>query len=112
MVGRNAASLPSFPVPVPVAPVAPVAVPLLHLLALHIAQRCAAEAVFHVGLCWLACSSTVWPNGFLMMVVVVVIVGGSAVVVDVLAPVLLVQRQLTWLGFVGVVVAVVLRVNH
>lgn len=113
LVGRHAASLPAFPVPVPVAPVAPVAVPLLSLLTLHVAQRRAAEAALHAGLCWLACLSIVWSNSFLMMMVVVaIVVGGSAVVVDVLAPVLLVQRQLTRLGLVGVVVAVVLRVDH
>lgn len=57
----------------------------------------------------MACPSIVWPTGFLLMVV---IVGGSAVVVHVLVVVLLVQRQLTRLGLVGVVVAVVLRVDH
>lgn len=46
------------------------------------------------------------------MMVMVVIVGGSAVVVHVLAVVLLVQRQLARLGLVGVVVAVILRVDH
>ncbi len=113
LVGRHAASLPAFPVPVPVAPVAPVAVPLLPQLTLHIAQRCAAEATFHTGLCWKACLSTVRSSRFLMMMMVVaIVVGGSAVVVDILAPVLLVQRQLTRLGLVGVVVAVVLRVDH
>lgn len=112
LVGRQAASLPAFPVLVPVAPVAPVAVPLLSLLALHIAQRCVAEATFQAGLRRLACVSTVRPNDFLMVVMVMIIVGSSAVVVDVLTPVLLVQRQFTRLGLVGVVVAVVLRVDH
>lgn len=111
VVGGHAASLPALSVPVPVAPVAPVAVPLLPLLALHVAQRRAAEAVLHTGLGRLTRPSAVWSDCFLM-VVVVVIVGGSAVVVDVLAPVLLVERQLTWPVLVGVVVAVVLRVDH
>lgn len=111
VVGGHAASLPALPVPVPVAPVAPVAVPLLPLLGLHVAQRRAAEAVLQTGLGRLARPSAVRSDCFLMMVVAV-IVGGSVVVVHVLAPVLLVERQLTWLGLVGVVVAVVLRVDH
>lgn len=48
----------------------------------------------------------------MVMMVVVVVVGGSAVVVNVLVPVLLVQRQLTRLGLIGVVVAVVLWIDH
>lgn len=109
--GRHAASLQAFPGPVPVASVTPVAVPVLALLALHVAQRGAAEAVLHAGLRRLTRLPALRPNGPLMTVVVV-IVGGAAVVVDVLAPVLLVQRQLTRLGLVGVVVAVVLRVDN
>ena len=48
----------------------------------------------------------------MVMAVVVVVVGHSAVVVDILVPVLLVQWELTGLGLVGVVVAVVLWVDH
>lgn len=109
MVGRHAVSLPAFPVPVSVAPVA---VPPLPELALRVAQRRAAEAALHAGIRRLARPSIVRPSGFLMMGVVVIVVCGPAVVIDVLAPVLLVQRQLTRLGLVGVVVAVVLRVDH
>lgn len=112
LVGRHAAGLPALSVSVPVAPVAPVVVPLLPLLALDVAQGRAAEAALHAGLRRLARLSAAWPRGFLVMVVVVIVVGGSAAVVDVLAPVLLVQRQLARLGLVGVVVAVVLRVDH
>lgn len=113
VVGGGAASLPAFPVPVPVAPMAPVAVPLLRLPALHVAQRRAAHAALHAGLRQLARLAGVGPDGFLMLIVVVaVVVGGAAAVVDVLATVLLVQRQLARLGLVGVVVAVVLRVHH
>lgn len=96
---------------------APVAVPVLALLelyiSLHVAQRRAAEAVLHAGFHGQACLCTVWPVGFLMeMVVVVIVVGSSAGVVDVLASVHLVQRQLSRLGLVGVVVAVVLWVDY
>lgn len=107
----DTASLPALPVSVPMASVAPVAVSLLSLVALHIAQRCAAEAVLHVGLCELAHLSALWTKGFLM-VMVAIVVGSTPAVLNVLSPVLLVQRQLTRLGLVGVVVAVVLRVYH
>ncbi len=91
MARRDTVSLPAVSVPVPVASVTPVAVPVLSLLALHVAQRCAAEAVLQAGLRWLACLSTIRPNSFLMMVVVVVKVRSSAVVVNVLALVFQVQ---------------------
>lgn len=47
-----------------------------------------------------------------MMVVVVGVVSQAAEVLYVLLLVLLLQRQRAGLGFVGVVVAVVLRVDH
>lgn len=90
MVGRHAASLPAFPVPVPVAPVAPVAVPPLPKLALCVAQRRAAEAALHAGIRRLARPSDVRPSGLLMMGVPVIVVCGSTIVINVLAPVLLV----------------------
>lgn len=109
-VGRHTVSLPALPVPVAMA-VTPAAMPLWHLLALQDSQRCAAEAMLHTGFPQLARPPTVWPTDCLMTVVVVR-VGGSAVMLQVLAAILLIQRQLTRLCFVGVVVTVVLRVDN
>lgn len=68
--------------------------------------------MLHASLHVQARISTVWPVGFLMVMVVVVVVGSSAEVIHVLASVLMVQRQLSRLGLVCVVVAVVLGVDH
>lgn len=111
-VGGRAAGIPAFPVLVPVAPVVPVDVPLLALLALHVAQRRAAEAPLDASLRRPAGLPAVRRVGSPLMVVVVVVVSGPEAVVHVLTPVLLVQGQLARLGLVGVVVAVVLGVDH
>ena len=109
VVGGGAASLSALPVPVTVA-VAPVGVSLRNL-GIHVAQRCAAEAVLNVAFHLLPSPFIVRP-AISLVVVVVVRVAGPSVVVGVLTAVLLLQRQLPRLGPVSVVVAVVLRVYH
>lgn len=109
VAGRDAASP---PVPVPMGPVTPVAVPLFPMLTFHVAQGHAAQAALHVGLCLLARLLTLRDYvSLVVMVVAVVDVGGAAVVVHVLPSVLLVQGQLPRLGLIGVVVAIVLRID-
>ena len=118
VVGGGAASLSALPVPVTVA-VAPVGVSLRNL-GIHVAQRCAAEAVLNVAFHLLPSPFIVRPAISLVVVVVVMVVmmvvvvrvAGPSVVVGVLTAVLLLQRQLPRLGPVSVVVAVVLRVYH
>lgn len=109
-----AVSLPVLLVSVPMAPVAPMAVHLLILAVLHAPpQRRAAETVLHVSLRRLRHISRFRGRDFLTVAVVIVaVVSGTAAVVNVLAPILLLQRQLTRLGLVGVVVSIVLGVHH
>lgn len=66
-----------------------------------------------VGFHKLACIYSARVSGFLMaMVVVVTVVSSTPAVINILASILLIQRQLSRLGLVGVVVSIVLWVYY